>query len=75
MEDAVAFPGLNAVHFVNTPNIGTVFFGIDCSTVGTAWGEWLARRSNQAMLVWQSINQVRTVMPDRGDKRRQGQAG
>ena len=25
---AVAFPGLNAVHFVNTPNIGTVFFGI-----------------------------------------------
>jgi multidrug efflux pump len=26
--DAVAFPGLNAVHFVNTPNIGTVFFGI-----------------------------------------------
>ncbi len=26
---AVAFPGLNAVHFVNTPNIGTVFFGID----------------------------------------------
>ena len=26
---AVAFPGLNAVHFVNTPNIGTVFLGID----------------------------------------------
>jgi len=25
---AVAFPGLNAVHFVNTPNIGTVFFRI-----------------------------------------------
>jgi multidrug efflux pump len=28
VDDAVAFPGLNAVHFVNTPNIGTVFFGI-----------------------------------------------
>jgi len=28
VEDAVAFPGLNAVHFVNTPNIGTVFFAI-----------------------------------------------
>ncbi len=26
---AVAFPGLNAVHFVNTPNVGTVFFGIE----------------------------------------------
>jgi hydrophobe/amphiphile efflux-1 (HAE1) family protein len=25
---AIAFPGLNAVHFVNTPNFGTVFFGI-----------------------------------------------
>lgn len=24
----VAFPGLNAVHFVNTPNIGTMFIGI-----------------------------------------------
>ncbi len=28
VRDAVAFPGLNGVHFVNTPNIGTVFFGI-----------------------------------------------
>jgi multidrug efflux pump len=28
VENSVAFPGLNAVHFVNTPNIGTVFFGI-----------------------------------------------
>ncbi len=26
---AVTFPGLNAVHFVNTPNIGTMFIGID----------------------------------------------
>lgn len=26
---AVAFPGLNGVHFVNTPNIGTMFIGID----------------------------------------------
>jgi hydrophobe/amphiphile efflux-1 (HAE1) family protein len=26
VENAVAFPGLNAVHFVNTPNVGTVFF-------------------------------------------------
>jgi len=26
---SVAFPGLNAVHFVNTPNVGTVFVGID----------------------------------------------
>jgi multidrug efflux pump subunit AcrB len=26
---AVAFPGLNAVQFVNTPNIGTMFIGID----------------------------------------------
>lgn len=31
VDDAVAFPGLNAVHFVNTPNIGTVFFGISPS--------------------------------------------
>ena len=28
VENSVAFPGLNALHFVNTPNIGTVFFGI-----------------------------------------------
>lgn len=26
---SVAFPGLNAVHFVNTPNIGTIFFTIE----------------------------------------------
>ncbi len=26
---AVSFPGLNAVHFVNTPNIGTMFIGIE----------------------------------------------
>ena len=26
---AVAFPGLNGVHFVNTPNVGTMFVGID----------------------------------------------
>jgi len=31
VDDAVAFPGLNGVHFVNTPNIGTVFFGISPS--------------------------------------------
>lgn len=29
VKTSVAFPGLNAVHFVNTPNIGTVFIGID----------------------------------------------
>ncbi len=27
--NAVQFPGLNAVHFVNTPNIGTMFIGLD----------------------------------------------
>ncbi len=27
--NTVAFPGLNGVHFVNTPNIGTMFIGID----------------------------------------------
>ncbi len=27
----VAFPGLNGVHFVNTPNIGTAFIGIEPS--------------------------------------------
>ncbi len=27
--DAVAFPGLNAMQFTNTPNTGTVFFGLD----------------------------------------------
>ncbi|MEM6512471.1 MAG: multidrug efflux RND transporter permease subunit [Pseudomonadota bacterium] len=27
----VAFPGLNGVHFVNTPNIGTMFIGIEPS--------------------------------------------
>ncbi len=26
---AVAFPGLNPMHFTNTPNTGTVFFGLD----------------------------------------------
>jgi len=29
VRSTVAFPGLNAVHFVNTPNIGTMFIGID----------------------------------------------
>jgi multidrug efflux pump len=28
VESAVQFPGLNAIHFVNTPNIGTMFVGI-----------------------------------------------
>ncbi len=27
--DAVAFPGLNALQFTNTPNTGTVFFGLE----------------------------------------------
>ncbi|MEO1246795.1 MAG: multidrug efflux RND transporter permease subunit [Pseudomonadota bacterium] len=27
--NSVSFPGLNGVHFVNTPNIGTMFMGID----------------------------------------------
>ncbi|MEM9057016.1 MAG: efflux RND transporter permease subunit, partial [Pseudomonadota bacterium] len=39
---AVAFPGLNAVHFVNTPNIGTVFFGIDPPEEREATAEELA---------------------------------
>jgi multidrug efflux pump len=29
VRDAVAFPGLNAMQFNNTPNTGTVFFGLD----------------------------------------------
>ncbi|MEL6869428.1 MAG: multidrug efflux RND transporter permease subunit [Pseudomonadota bacterium] len=29
IEATVAFPGLNGVHFVNTPNIGTMFIGIE----------------------------------------------
>jgi len=28
VESAVQFPGLNAIHFVSTPNIGTMFIGI-----------------------------------------------
>jgi multidrug efflux pump len=32
VENSVGFPGLNAVHFVNTPNIGTVFFTIEPSS-------------------------------------------
>jgi hydrophobe/amphiphile efflux-1 (HAE1) family protein len=28
VENAVQFPGLNAVHFVNTPNIGVMFIGL-----------------------------------------------
>jgi hydrophobe/amphiphile efflux-1 (HAE1) family protein len=28
VEHAVAFPGLNGVHFTNTPNAGTIFFGL-----------------------------------------------
>ena len=39
---AVAFPGLNAVHFVNTPNIATVFFGIDPAEEREATAEELA---------------------------------
>src|SRR5690606_38973824 len=27
--DAVAFPGLNALQFTNTPNTGTIFFGLE----------------------------------------------
>jgi multidrug efflux pump len=27
--DAVAFPGLNALQFTNTPNMGTIFFGLE----------------------------------------------
>ncbi len=27
--DAVAFPGLNAIHFSNTPNVGTIFFCLE----------------------------------------------
>ena len=47
---AVAFPGLNAVHFVNTPNISTVFFGIDpaeerAATAAELAGELSARFS------------------------------
>ncbi|MEM7612778.1 MAG: efflux RND transporter permease subunit, partial [Pseudomonadota bacterium] len=29
IDNTVAFPGLNGVHFINTPNIGTMFIGID----------------------------------------------
>jgi len=29
VRNVVSFPGLNGVHFVNTPNIGTMFMGID----------------------------------------------
>jgi multidrug efflux pump len=29
VKSAVAFPGLNAIHFNNTPNIGTIFFGLE----------------------------------------------
>ena len=38
----VAFPGLNGVHFVNTPNIGTMFIGIDPSEERDATAEELA---------------------------------
>ncbi|BBA32896.1 OqxB integral membrane protein [Methylocaldum marinum] len=29
VHDAVAFPGLNALQFSNTPNVGTIFFGLE----------------------------------------------
>ncbi|MEM9301057.1 MAG: efflux RND transporter permease subunit, partial [Pseudomonadota bacterium] len=29
VENTVQFPGLNAIHFVNTPNIGTMFIGLE----------------------------------------------
>jgi multidrug efflux pump len=29
VKNAVAFPGLNALQFTNTPNAGTIFFGLD----------------------------------------------
>lgn len=31
VQSTVAFPGLNGVHFVNTPNIGTMFVGIEAA--------------------------------------------
>src|SRR5690606_22173540 len=29
VSSAVAFPGLNAIHFNNTPNVGVIFFGLE----------------------------------------------
>ncbi|MEM6808299.1 MAG: multidrug efflux RND transporter permease subunit [Pseudomonadota bacterium] len=29
VQNAVSFPGLNGIHFVNTPNIGTMFIGLE----------------------------------------------
>ncbi len=39
---AVAFPGLNGVHFVNTPNVSTIFLGIAPPEERTASAEELA---------------------------------
>jgi multidrug efflux pump len=38
VRNAVAFPGLNAIHFSNTPNTGTIFFGLDDFASGRRHG-------------------------------------
>ncbi len=44
----VAFPGLNGVHFVNTPNIGTMFIGIKPSDLRESSAEELAAQLSGA---------------------------
>ncbi len=46
--NAVSFPGLNAVQFVNTPNIGTMFIGIESPNDREATAEEIAAQLSGA---------------------------
>ena len=56
IEDAVQFPGLNALHFINTPNIGTIFFSARSAAASAsstaaeiaARSKWASARSRKA---------------------------
>jgi hypothetical protein len=52
IHDAVAFPGLNALQFNNTPNTGTIFFGLD------AFGE---RTRSAADIVMELSGKLATI--------------
>jgi multidrug efflux pump len=46
VSSAVAFPGLNAMHFNNTPNVGVIFFGLDDFATARRSAEEIAAELN-----------------------------
>jgi len=56
VKTTVGFPGLNGVHFVNTPNIGTMFIGIDPASERDASApELAAALSGQFMMLEEGL--------------------